>query len=114
MGRRIAGVSITVLALLAMSLPAHGAFLVRATDGLRFRPRVADVATGTRVVWRSGTLTHTVTAYRGDWSKRTAIGPGERTRFRFTEPGTYRYRCRFHSDLVSGTCSGMCGVVVVG
>lgn len=82
--------------------------------GMSFRPKRVEVSVGERVVWRSANATHTVTAYRGDWSKDSTIDEGERTRFRFTEGGRYKYRCTIHSTLADGRCSGMCGVVVVG
>lgn len=101
--------------LAAAALPANGAFLVRATsDGFRFRPARAEVARGTRVVWRAVGGTHTVTAYGGGWSKDTRIRAGERTGFTFEQRGTFRYRCRIHSTRVDGRCTGMCGRVVVG
>jgi plastocyanin len=114
MRRRTIGLAIAAGALLlATSLPSQGAVLVRATAQRTFQPKTVEVAKGTRVNWRSVSGTHTVTAYKGDWSKDTTISSGEQTGFRFRKNGTFRYRCRFHSSLVAGTCSGMCGRVKV-
>lgn len=113
MARRI----LTLLALavvLTAAVPAHGAFLIRATsDGFAFRPARAEVDRGTRVVWRAVGGTHTVTAYGGGWSKDTRITADETTGFTFRDRGTYRYRCRLHSSVVDGRCEGMCGRVRV-
>lgn len=102
---------------LAVAGAADGAVLVRgvSTDaGFRWRPKTVSVATGTKVVWKAVEGSHTVTSYKGPWSKNTTIAPGATTSFTFRQAGTYRYRCLFHSTLASGACSGMCGKVVVG
>ncbi len=33
---------------------------------------------------------------------------------RFNKRGTYRFYCTIHGSVTGGTCSGMCGKVVVG
>jgi plastocyanin len=109
---------------------AAGSILVPATslaDTKRFRaagapgsfhwePSVRRIFRGDRIVWRNPTgVQHTVTAYRGRWSKNTLIGPGERTAKRFRRAGRYKFRCTIagHSSLQDGRCSGMCGTVRV-
>jgi plastocyanin len=111
--RAMLGLLVTAGLVVAMAVPAEAAVRIRATGGARFRPRKVEITDGTRVIWRSVSGTHTVTAYRGDWSKDVTISTGETTSFRFRQPGRYRFRCRFHSTLTNGRCSGMCGVVVV-
>jgi plastocyanin len=108
----IAVVVVVVVGVLASA--AYAVERVRATSDAVFRPRRVSVSVGERVVWRSTGGTHTVTAYRGDWSKDSTISEGERTSFTFDDAGRYRYRCRIHSTLSDGRCSGMCGVVIVG
>jgi len=106
----------TVVGLVAAG-PASSAVLVRgvSTDaGFRWRPKVVDVATGTKVNWKAVTGTHTVTATSKNWSKNTTISAGQTTSFTFSKTGTFRYRCTIHSSLSSGKCTGMCGKVVVG
>ena len=98
---------------LALGPTAQAAELVRASD-FRFRPKALDVAKGAKVVWKAVEGSHTVTAYKGRWDKNKVIDAGERTSFTFDRRGTYKYRCRFHSTLVDGVCSGMCGKVIVG
>jgi plastocyanin len=117
-GRRPAGRA--VLALVAVAalvlLPAttaQAAERVRAS-GTSFRPARLSVNVGTRVIWKAVGATHTITAYRGDWSKDVTLQAGDTTSFRFRSSGRYLYRCRIHSTLSNGVCSGMCGKVIVG
>jgi plastocyanin len=86
---------------------------VKATGSRTFDPARLRVATGTRVVWKAVSLTHTVTAYRGDWSKNVTISAGQTTSFTFKQAGRYKYRCTIHSTLADGVCTGMCGKIVV-
>lgn len=111
--RTIVAFAMSGALVLAFSPSAQAAEVVRATN-FRFRPKSLDVARGTKVVWRGVEGSHTVTAYKGRWDKNTVIDAGERTSFTFDRTGRYKYRCRFHSTLVDGNCSGMCGKVVVG
>jgi plastocyanin len=99
--------------ILAPATTAQAAVRVRATGSQTFRPARLRIDAGTRVVWKAVSGRHTVTAYRGDWAKDVTISAGETTSFRFDDPGRYRYRCTFHSTLVDGVCSGMCGKVRV-
>ena len=87
---------------------------VRTTAGFRWKPHAVSVAVGTKVVWKAVTGTHTVTAYKGRWSKSTTIAQGATTSFTFRSAGVYKFRCLFHSSLTDGVCSGMCGKVVAG
>jgi plastocyanin len=87
-----------------------------APGSFRWEPSVRRIFRGDRIVWRNPTgVQHTVTAYRGRWSKNTLIGPGERTAKRFRRAGRYKFRCTIagHSSLQDGRCSGMCGTVRV-
>lgn len=80
-----------------------------------FSPVNKRVARGRVVRWvnNSGDL-HSVTAYGRRWSKDSLVhGDGGSTRKRFRRIGVYRYRCKFHSELQSGECSGMCAAVRV-
>jgi plastocyanin len=87
----------------------------------RWEPSVRRIVRRDRIVWTNPTgASHTVTAYRGRWSKNTLISPGERTARRFRRAGLYKFRCTInagtpaaHSTLQDGRCSGMCGRVRV-
>jgi plastocyanin len=73
-----------------------------------------SIAKGAKVTWKAVNSNHTVTAYGGNWSKDTTINQGQSTSKTFKRSGVYKFRCRFHSTLVNGVCSGMCGKVTVG
>jgi len=97
--------------------PAEAAVVIKGvstTAGFKWKPHAVSVAKGTKVVWKAVTGTHTVTAWKGRWSKSTTIRQGTSTSFIFRRIGIYRFRCLFHSTLVSGVCRGMCGRVTVG
>lgn len=115
-GRIRRPVAVGLAAAIAVVLTATAALAVERVraSGTSFRPKKVEVSVGERVVWRSTDGTHTVTSYRGDWSKNTTIDEGERTSFTFSDAGRYRFRCTIHSSLSDGKCSGMCGTVVVG
>lgn len=86
------------------------------SEGWKWRPATVHAAAGDRVVWRNPTdETHTVTAYGRGWSKNVTLSPGERTRKRFRNAGTFKFRCTVqgHSALSDGRCVGMCGKVRV-
>jgi len=97
--------------------PADAAVAIKGVStmsGFRWNPHAVSIAKGTKVVWRAVTGTHTVTAWKGAWRKSTTIVQGTSTSFIFRRRGVFRFRCLFHSTLVSGVCRGMCGKVVVG
>lgn len=79
-------------------------------------PARIEIKKGSRVKWENPSnqfRIHTVTAYGGNWSKRTRLSPGMSTTKRFRSRGTYKFRCEEHSVLVGRQCDGMCGVVRV-
>jgi len=87
-----------------------------------FKPADVSISKGTNVVWKNGTsaTTHSVTAYKGPWSKDTTVFAGSTTSFTFISMGTFKYFCRFHAHITpSGRCvantgisTRMCGTVV--
>ena len=78
-----------------------------------WHPRTANISEGEKVTWKAIDTTHTVTAWKGNWSKNVTLSPGEKTHRIFHHAGTYRFRCTIHSDIVAGKCQGMCGKVKV-
>ena len=88
-----------------------------------FRPASVSISLGTKVVWKNATTatSHTVTSYRGRWSKNTVVTAGSTTSFTFNRTGTFKYYCSFHAHITpSGACvanagipTRMCGTVVV-
>jgi hypothetical protein len=109
MRRRLLALALTATLLGAIAVqPAQAAVVIKGvstTSGFKWQPRA---------VWKSVTGTHTVTSWKGAWSKNTTIGQGAQTSFTFQKTGVFKFRCLFHSSLVNGVCSGMCGKVVVG
>ena len=106
-----------VLVVMASSLTARGAE-VRTTKvvrgvGTSWSPKVIRVASGSIVRWKAVSNAHTVTAYGGHWTFNRSLPLGSSVQRRFTEPGTFRFRCTIHSQIVNGNCQGMCGKVVV-
>jgi plastocyanin len=80
----------------------------------RWDPATRKIAKGDRVVWKNPTSAdHTVTAYGGGWDKNARLDPGDSVKVKFGKSGTYLYRCKLHSTLSDGVCSGMCGKVKV-
>ena len=118
MRRRMTTIAFATMLVLALSVQTAGAAVVikgvSTTSGFRWKPHAVSVAVGTKVVWKAVTGTHTVTSYKGKWSKSTTISQGTSTSFTFKAAGVYKFRCIFHSTLSNGVCSGMCGKVVVG
>ena len=118
MKRRVTMMAAAVALVAVFVMPPAGASVlikgVQTTAGYRWKPKAVTVAVDTKVVWTAVTGSHTVTAYKGKWKKSTTLAQGSSTSFTFAAAGVYKFRCRFHSTLVNGVCSGMCGKVVVG
>ncbi|MDP9068051.1 MAG: hypothetical protein M3N53_06870 [Actinomycetota bacterium] len=90
--------------------------VVKATARDTWNDSYNHVVPGTRVVWKNPARlndTHDVTAYGRNWDRQVTLRPGESTAKRFRNTGTYKYRCRIHSQLNNGECEGMCGVIHV-
>ena len=64
-----------------------------------FAPSSVHVEVGTEITWRNDDPTdHTVTSMTGAFGS-DALGDGESFAHRFTEPGTFAYRCAIHPDM---------------
>jgi plastocyanin len=112
---RAALAAAAVLALVILpATTAQASVRVRATGSNTFRPKRLEIATGTKVVWKAVSGTHSVTAYSPNWRKNVQISTGDTTSFTFDQAGRYKYYCTFHGRVVDGVCSGMCGKVIVG
>ena len=113
---------IALVLLPAVSTAATRRFAAAGSAGsFRWEPTRRVIAPGDRIVWRNPTSTsHTVTAWRGRWSKDSEIDSDETTAKRFRRVGVYKFRCTVgsgtsfaHSTVSDGKCSGMCGTVRV-
>jgi len=112
--RFIVAALLSVTLLLTSAGVAQASVVIKATSTRLWNPAKTSVAKGTKVVWKNPTTaTHTVTAYKGSWSKNVTLSPGATTSFLFKNTGTFKFRCTIHSTLLNGVCSGMCGVVKV-
>ena len=107
-------VALVVLPFLAAETAVAGNAGVRATFSNTWNPVRTRVDPGSQVTWRNPSmLSHTVTAFGGNWSINRTLMPGQFVRRTFRVAGVFRFRCVFHSSLVNGVCSGMCGRIVV-
>ncbi len=76
-------------------------------------PKRVRIEEGSRVKWLAVSYNHNVSAYGGNWTFNRPLAEGASVARRFGDPGTYLFRCRIHSTLANGRCSGMCGKIVV-
>lgn len=109
--------AIALVTIFAVATAANSAVVVKAvstSSGFQWKPKITNISAGTKVTWKAVTGTHTVTAYKGSWSKNTTINQGQSTSFTFNSSGVYKFRCTIHSHITNGKCVGMCGKVVVG
>ena len=120
MTRRILVSAFALVALVLLAVPAPAdtsrVRMVGSPGSFKYSPDFQHINKGDRIVWKNATgSTHTVTAYKGRWSKNTTVPAGERTAFKFRRNGAYSYRCtqQGHSSLVNGECNGMCGEIHV-
>ena len=100
--RTLAAVGIA-LALVAMPLvsapPARAADQSVTISDDAFGPSAVTVSVGDTVTWtNSDDSPHTVTAEGGAFDSGN-MDEGAVFSFTFTEPGTYAYRCDYHSDM---------------
>jgi plastocyanin len=112
--RRLVVGATVAASVFGMVLPAEAATPIRGTCTFTWSPAATSVAKGARVTWKAVSCgPHTVTAYSANWSKNTTLQNGATTSRVFSTKGTFKFRCRFHSTLSHGACSGMCGTVKV-
>jgi plastocyanin len=98
----------------AIAGPASAATVVRGRDS-RWHPATVSIARGGAVRWKAVDVHHTVHSYGSNWSYSRDLPAGTSTSPRtFNRRGTFRFYCTIHGSVVGGTCSGMCGRVVVG
>jgi len=105
--------AIALVTVFAMAPAANSAVVVKGS-GTHWRPKVTSIHTGVKVVWKAVSGSHTVTAYKGHWSKNTSLPQGHSTSFTFNSSGTYKFYCQIHGSVTNGVCTGMCGKIVVG
>jgi plastocyanin len=95
-----------VAAAFAFALAPMGAAPARAATehvvdirDMRFAPGTLTIAVGDTVTWtNSDSMPHTATS-EDDAFDSGNMDEGQSFSFTFTEPGTYEYRCDYHSDM---------------
>lgn len=74
---------------------------------LFFTPQTVTISVGTTVVWTNRTnIPHTVTSDDGksfDSGMANPLAEGMTFSFKFTKPGTYKYHCALHPQMMVGT-----------
>jgi len=102
------------LLIAAFASTASAATVIRG-NSMRWRPAKVTINRGQAVRWKAVDTHHTVTSYGSNWSYSKHLGAGMKTKARtFKKRGTFRFYCFIHGTVTGGTCSGMCGRVVVG
>ena len=112
MKRTGASVALAVTLVSVLGGAAQAAPVIRGI-GVRWTPSTVTVSHGSFVRWRGVSKYHNVVSYGRNWRFDEALPVGAVVRKRFRYPGTYRFRCTYHSTLAGNTCVGMCGSVVV-
>lgn len=105
---------VLVLGIAGAAMAASVTVKVGVNGSNKFGPASKSINKGDKVVWKGVDGNHNVTAYSSNWSKSTTVNDGDTTSFTFRKTGVFKYRCTLHSNLSSGSCSGMCGKITVG
>ncbi len=103
---RILGSFTALVAAFALAFAPDGAAPVRAAEervvdiaDMAFAPATLTIAVGDTVTWtNSDSMPHTATS-EGDAFDSGNLDEGQAFSFTFTEPGTYEYRCEYHSEM---------------
>jgi plastocyanin len=111
--RRRAAALLVALVLVPILAAAADAVVVRGRTS-SWRPSSVSINRGERVVWRAVDGNHNVRSYGSNWNYARDLPEGTRVSKRFRSRGTFRFVCTIHGSVSGGTCSGMCGRVVVG
>jgi plastocyanin len=112
--RKILVVTACAVVMVAATASASTATTVRGS-GTRWRPVSTSIARGGFIRWKAVLGNHVVKSYGSNWSYQRRIDQGEVTpRRAFNRRGTFRFFCTIHGNVTGGTCTGMCGKIVVG
>jgi plastocyanin len=76
-------------------------------------PATTRISADGHVKWRAVIGDHVIAAYGHRWHLVHWLPRGSSVTHTFSSAGTYLFRCRIHSRIVDGYCSGMCGEIVV-
>ena len=109
---------ISTLAIAASARPAARAVPTRDTKIVKgmsssWSPSTIRISRNDKIKWKAVTGVHDVTAYGGELEFKHSLIASSPVIRRFTQTGTFKFRCTIHSSLVGSQCSRMCGKVVV-
>lgn len=94
-----------VIGLSVAPLGVRAATTMIAIEDFSFSPSSITIVTGSDIRWTyrvgDGTAPHTVTSEDSSWDSGN-IAPGGGFTRSFARPGTYRYVCTYHPDLMTG------------
>ena len=114
--------SVIALALSTLVLLGSAGVADAATVGVRgifngvryvWSPKARTVPPGTTVRWRAVDGTHNIKSIGANWTYFKTLPFGSTRTRTFNRRGTFRYVCTIHGSVSNGTCSGMCGRIVV-
>jgi plastocyanin len=109
---------ISTLAIAASARPAARVVPTRDTKIVKgmattWAPSTIRISRNDKIKWKAVAGVHTVTSYRANWNFNDSLIVGSPVIRKFTQAGTFKFRCTLHSSLVGSQCSGMCGKAVV-
>lgn len=78
-----------------------------------WRPKTRSIIEGDTIKWKAVDGNHTIQSRGSNWSFFRDLPQGTAVTKTFNNAGTYRYYCTIHGSVSGGTCSGMCGKIVV-
>ena len=96
------GAGLTLLAAAAMAQQVAAAPAEIVIDKFKFAPMNLTVPAGTTVTWLNKDNTaHTVISGDGPTPFKSAgMDTGDKYEFTFATPGTYKYRCSLHPQMI--------------
>jgi plastocyanin len=115
--RKLALLALTAALVVVGSGSAFGGGIERVfVDGNRWDRKHEYINRGERVRWvNNSNRFHNIrsTNIQQNWNYSRNLPAGERVTRRFRRSGTFIYRCSIHSQIVQGSCEGMCGFIHV-
>ncbi len=104
---------VLAVAVLLTSAGVASAVIVIKARAERWSPTSVSISRGSVVKWRAVSGDHNIKAYGGNWSYFRTLPSGSSRSRTFSSAGTFRFYCTLHASVSGGSCSGMCGRVVV-
>ncbi|MGZ5299804.1 MAG: cupredoxin domain-containing protein [Actinomycetota bacterium] len=96
----------------AFAVPTRDTKIVKGM-AISWSPTMIRISRNDTIKWKTVVGSHTVTAHGANWHFNHSLNVGSPVVRRFSQRGTFKFRCTFHSSLVGTSCTGMCGKIVV-